>query len=155
MQAPRPPEQGTPGYLALQDQLHSAIAEITAHAAELVHGGAFLLPPTGPWAEARFASVAPHLGRPGRRVVCAHIAHRPGGGPQPLYTVIPALLCCRACFDVYARRKTRASNCDRCGRPAPYALRPVISQREQVLAHGHLCPICLQADRINRSTGGF
>lgn len=147
---PRPPERGTPAYGAAADQYAAAFADATRQAATLLHtGGALLVTPDGPWADAMLTSVAP--GRGVRRVVCPHVAS--AAGPQPMFVLRPGVLMCLACLGMIEHQPPGPVLCDRCGRPSTlFPPRLVIAQRHLVIARGRLCLSCFHSEHAPTTT---
>lgn len=133
----RLPERGTPAYTATADQFDAAQRDATGRAAALLHAGALLVAPDGPWAARMFDSVRP--GAPAR-VVCHHISAM--NGPTSMYVTAPGTLVCPACLAREAdRHRDICAGC-RKARSGPLPHRIHIAQRGIAIAHGRLCFTC-------------
>lgn len=134
----RLPEPGTPAYTYLADQFDAAQRHATEQAAALLHAGARLVTPTGPWAAERLASALPT--RRGRRG-CRHLAAMTG--PAPMYVTAPAWLVCHDCLPSHDdRARIPCAQCARATRPGPRRYGVCIAQRQLLIAYGALCFTC-------------
>lgn len=138
MAPPRPPEPGTPAYVATADQYGAAQRDATRQAAALLRAGARLVAPTGPWASRMLGSVRA-VGRSG---LCPHLdaRYRPDS-PVPLYATMPGTL---RCYECAATGLDSHPACAMCGsrRPDPLAPQLHLAQRGIVIAYAPLCFPC-------------
>lgn len=145
MPSARLPDPGTPAYQATADQYAAAQRDATRQAAALLHSGALLVAPDGPWAARMLDSV--RAGQ-SRRMVCKHLAD--ANGPKPMYVVAPRTLVCPDCLDsAIATLAQHLPGCAACGRagPGPLPHRIHIAQAQITLIWGRLCLSCGARER--------